>query len=209
MSLVIGGLLKEIPRRVIEQMLIEQVARGNPRDLNVFIKSPYASMPNGGFEWSNTRLGHHGWLHAVRYGDYYDFDRVYDDPLPPIVPVEHNEIVTFYGEDGQELTYRVKDDHISCNSHTNNQVFNHLMLRAKEAAAYCSESYGYEAGGGNFPEYIIGDYHALARVIRNIKVDLNHLYPNSQPVLQNANSIENLVELKGNLALELNQLLRK
>ncbi len=60
------------------------------------------------------------------------------------------------------LDYRVRGIYLQCVSGSNDKIFDSLGL---DKNAFCSKAYGYECGGGLFPEYRQGDLQAVDRVI--------------------------------------------
>lgn len=71
-ELMYGGQIANLPIEIVERMLIEQVAQGNPRDVSVFEKSKEASRSNGGFNWDLT--GNEDiWIDILRRGDFTEF----------------------------------------------------------------------------------------------------------------------------------------
>lgn len=62
--------IEQLPDFIIEQMLTNQEAQGNLRDINVFKKKIDAFKEQGGFNWSETPQGKKYWAVVFNTGRF-------------------------------------------------------------------------------------------------------------------------------------------
>lgn len=60
------GSIKGFPKEVVKQMLKEQVAQGNKKDISVFEASKMVAKSSNGFTWDNTKDGHDFWREVIK-----------------------------------------------------------------------------------------------------------------------------------------------
>lgn len=53
--------LHSLPPDVFEELLREQVAQGNPRNISIFYEDISADKRGGGFNWGESKLGRKFW----------------------------------------------------------------------------------------------------------------------------------------------------
>lgn len=75
-DLVYGGEISHTPIEIVERMLIEQVAQGNPKDISVFEKDRGTNKPDGGFNWHQTIDGDM-WSDVLISDDFTEFYEKY------------------------------------------------------------------------------------------------------------------------------------
>jgi hypothetical protein len=76
-SLVYGGEIANLPIEIVERMLIEQVAQGNPKDISVFEKDSGANKYSGGFNWYHVKEDGKMWDDVLRCNDFNGFYKKY------------------------------------------------------------------------------------------------------------------------------------
>ena len=60
------GEIADIPKRVVQAMVDEQVRQGNPADPRVFSRECTACHFHGGFTWHSSILGRNFWVDIIR-----------------------------------------------------------------------------------------------------------------------------------------------
>ena len=70
---------KDLPKRIQEQMLKEQVAQGNERNEQVFIDDIWATSEYGGFDCDETELGKDNWTIIIDNDNYETFYEIYGE----------------------------------------------------------------------------------------------------------------------------------
>lgn len=75
-------LFKDLPEKVQEAMLDEQVRQGNKRDEEVFIALTRRDRKRGGFDWSafvnpGVKYPVDFWRDIILHGDYSEFYKVF------------------------------------------------------------------------------------------------------------------------------------
>lgn len=71
------GQIANFPLEVVERMVFEQVNQYIKPDPAVFAKSKTAAASQGGFNWSETKDGHHFWYCVIRLNDFDSFFKRY------------------------------------------------------------------------------------------------------------------------------------
>jgi hypothetical protein len=75
---------------------------------------------------------------------------------------ENDEVVFLVGDETELVRYEVRSRFLYNLSSMNSRIFDFLNL---DKGKFCSEAYGYESGGGGWPESKDEDYAALTRVV--------------------------------------------
>lgn len=65
------GEIADFPRRVVQEMVDEQVRQGNPADPCVFSIQCTATKSEGGFNWHRSLLGHDSWLKIIPWKQFH------------------------------------------------------------------------------------------------------------------------------------------
>ena len=65
------GEIADFPKRVVQEMVDEQVRQGNPADPSVFGIKRTAGKSQGGFDWHESTLGRDAWVGIVFWKKFY------------------------------------------------------------------------------------------------------------------------------------------
>ena len=65
------GEIADFPRRVVQEMVDEQVRQGNKADPSVFWIKRTAGKSQGGFDWHTSRLGRDSWLGIIHLKKFW------------------------------------------------------------------------------------------------------------------------------------------
>ena len=84
----------ELPVEIQEKMLEHQVARGNKRDPEVFIKKINSLVSDGGFSWRITNEGHDFWIEIINNGNISHFYTLYPKQNYPKVMMVSSAPIT-------------------------------------------------------------------------------------------------------------------
>lgn len=79
---LIGG-LEGMPIVVVEQMLENQLAQGNPMDIKVFQNKVDTTARFGGFDWNKTPQGVSYWSKIINKKDYSDVETPVEEEWKP------------------------------------------------------------------------------------------------------------------------------
>ena len=71
------GSIKDFPIEVVQKMVCEQVAQGNPADVSVFQKDKVSYSRPGGFSWNATSGGPRFWVNIIVYKNFDMFFEKY------------------------------------------------------------------------------------------------------------------------------------
>lgn len=72
------GKLKDFPKEVIKEMLVNQVNQGNKEDVTVFERQPTIYYIAGGFDWNRTPEGEDFWCNVIVNKDFKLFFSVFN-----------------------------------------------------------------------------------------------------------------------------------
>ena len=67
----------ELPVEIQEKMLEYQVAQGNERDPEVFIKNITSDISQGGFSWGSTNEDYNFWVEIINNENISHFYTIY------------------------------------------------------------------------------------------------------------------------------------
>ena len=65
------GEIADLPRRVVQEMVNEQVRQGNAADPRVFSVKRTAGKSQGGFDWHESLLGRDAWVGIIHWNKFY------------------------------------------------------------------------------------------------------------------------------------------
>ncbi|MDH5570380.1 MAG: hypothetical protein OEY89_01365 [Gammaproteobacteria bacterium] len=101
--------IADFPKEVIDLMLMEQVAQGNPKDITVFERNNYANIYTGGFKWEDTKARYYLWKDAILKQNYQPLIDAYGvKPIPKEGEMTAEEFIKTWdgiSEDDRHATF--------------------------------------------------------------------------------------------------------
>ena len=110
----IQGELRDFPSSIIVKMVENQIAQGNPANIEIFCNDVYAIKLDGGFNWDETKDGFEFWYNIISKKSFGDFFLRYTDSYTSDKIIILNKIpygkVDTYGIENVNFTLIDKDD---------------------------------------------------------------------------------------------------
>ena len=82
------GRIADLPKRVVQAMVDEQVRQGNPADPSVFAREPTTNRVQGGFTWIESALGN-SWADIVRGKKFHLIPKREKPSVEPHAIIQH------------------------------------------------------------------------------------------------------------------------
>ena len=104
------GEIADFPRRVVQEMVDEQVRQGNPADPSVFARERTACKKGGGFTWYESTLGHDSWEDIIWVKEFHLIPKREKPSLTSDERVEPHAIIQHMLAKGMDVWFCMSDD---------------------------------------------------------------------------------------------------